>query len=643
MIQIIAFTLLVFFSCAHNGEWAKRVVWEELDFAVLPGDEDYPNADAIILLDQGKMEIFGSKEMDLSVFERHRIVKILNACGQRYANIAIPYSSRSQVGKIRARTISPEGKITVLDKKNIFDVNLYPNFVFYSDQRAKLFTMPAIGNGSVIEYRYQVNIRNLTFWHSWGFQEEVPTLISRYTLVGPSELEVNYQVYGIDLEPRVAEAPQGFKSKYVWEARDVPALKSEIGMPPQNKLIAHLTLAPIGIETWQDVAEWYYELAAPQMKAGRGVKELSSALTCGVENDEDKLRLVYEWIRDQLRYIAVSIGIGGYQPHPAEEVLVNRYGDCKDMTTLLCSVLRESGLEAYEVLVSTWQNGMPDTSLPSPFQFNHVIAYCPSVGDSGVWMDATNKGCPYGKLPWYDQGLPVLIVGKEGEAEILTTPSEPPDSNRVLLDWQVKLLSTGAGTVQGKTYLWGAFATELRDELYYMSADARKQWLETYLAKRCSGVKLDSFQIEGLYPVRDPLIISYNFYTSTFAIPRSGEMVFRSGSILAFDLPDYFRSQSRVHPIRLRFGSQMELNLTVDLPNDWVVNIPASSDSLVSSFGSAFWSCFAIDGVFQYNSNYCLLRKDVSPQDYHDFQNFLDSIREKNLHEMVITKKKNNI
>ena len=148
-------------------------------------------------------------------------------------------------------------------------------------------------------------------------------------------------------------------------------------MPPGSEIVARLALAPLEIETWEDVAEWFHKLAEPQIKAGKGVKELASTLTRGVENEEDKLRIIYEWVRDKIRYVAVDIGIGGYQPHPAEEVLGKRYGDCKDMTTLLCSLAREAGLEAYEAIVSTWQQGIPDTSLPSPYSSTTLLPILP--------------------------------------------------------------------------------------------------------------------------------------------------------------------------------------------------------------------------------------------------------------------------
>lgn len=474
--RLFHIVLMVFFlsSCAPHGDWAKRIDWMEFEFHNLPDEKQFPNVGAIILLDEGKMEIIGSKEIKLSVFDRHRIIKILNASGQQCANVAIPYSPQHRVTQIQARTISPDGKITVLDKKNIFDINLYPNFIFYSDQRAKIFTMPATEDGSVIEYRYQLNIPIQTLGHSWNFQNYVPTLISRFSLIQALDRDLDYRLYHIQLEPKVIKPPEGYNCTYVWEARNVAALKSEYGMPPLRECISHLAIVPLGIESWHDVARWYYELAEPQIKADDNIKKLARSLTEGAENDEDKLKRIYEWVREQVRYIAVEIDIGGFQPHPAAEILKNKYGDCKDMSTLLCSMAREAGLEAYETLVSTWYNGVPDTSLPSPYQFNHVIALCPSVGDSGVWLDATEKGCPFGAIPWYDQGLPVLVVGKDGRAEIKTTPRAASDQHRELLEWDVELDTLGAAIIQGKTSFWGAPATELRERLYYISADMRK-------------------------------------------------------------------------------------------------------------------------------------------------------------------------
>ncbi len=639
LILIVTVTYVLFLSCSHNGDWAKRLVWDEIEFVKLPDENIYPDAGAINILDEGQMQIIGSSELPMSLFERHRIVKILNNRGQHYANISIAYTPQSRIENIQARTISPTGKIKVLDKKNIYDVTLYPRFIFYSDQRAKIFTMPAIEPGSVIEYRYQLRISGRNLWPSWNFQDDIPTLNSRFIVVAPSEWEVKHKLYNIDLEATIVKAPSGFKSSYIWQAKDVPAFKSEFGMPPMSDRLARLEIAPLGMTCWDDVAQWYHELSEPQIKAGNSIKELALTLTQNVEGDEAKLKNIYEWVRDQVRYISVAIGIGGFQPHPAEEILDNKYGDCKDMSTLLCALAREIGIEAYEVLVSTWQNGSPDTTLPSPFQFNHAIAYCPEIGDNGVWLDATEKGCSFGDLPWYDQGLPVLVVAKDGKAEIKTTPRTLAESNLMILNWQVDLLETGAAIVHGNTQYRGALAMEMRDALYFASNDDLRQWLETYLAARCAGTQLDSFRVSGLDPVNDPLTINYNFKTRHFALQDTEEMSFRPGQILAFDLPDYFRSPERTLPIQLRYGVHDELKLKINLPEKWGVKMPVWSDSIVSQFGSGKWAYSAKENILEVHLNHLLNGTNIDPKQYRDFQNFLDEIKERDLREIVLIRK----
>ena len=239
--------------------------------------------------------------------------------------------------------------------------------------------------------------------------------------------------------------------------------------------------------------------------------------------------------------------------------------------------------------------------------------------------------------------MPVLVVGKKGNAELLTTRSAFPGDNRELIDWQVKLISTGAGIIQGTTKLWGAPATELREKLFYATSDEQKLWLETYLATRCSGAKLNTFQITGLYPVVDPLIVSYNFHTATFATPRMRKMVFRPAEISAFDLPNYFRSANRKHPIRFRYGSKSDLNLIVNIPQHCIVTTPDWSDSVSSLYGVVTYSCSTIDSTYHASASYCINGESISPHDYNNFQDFVDTIREKDMHEVIVIQKEKDI
>lgn len=150
---------------------------------------------------------------------------------------------------------------------------------------------------------------------------------------------------------------------------------------------------------------------------------------------------------------------------------------------------------------------------------------------------------------------------------------------------------------------------------------------------------MDSFQITGLKPVADPLIISYTFRTAAFAIPQREKMYFRPGNILAFGLPDYFRSLNRIHPIHFRYGSKMELELTLNLPNGWEVYSLIPPHSLSSRFGTADWLYSTNDRVFKASVNYHINGENVTPEDYQDFQAFWDEIRKWDLKEVIFTPK----
>jgi hypothetical protein len=600
--------------------------------------EEPSDAEAVVLTDEGKVEVSGEWQMGFTLFERHRIVKILNRRGERFANVAVPYGADSRVELLQARSISPRGEISVVEPKKVYDVNLYPSFVFYADQRAKLFAVPGIEPGSVVEYRYRVRTPTRSFWHSWVFQEDVPVLRSRFTVLAPGEWELIYRVHGLELEPHVTRAPAGFKATYVWEAKDVPPLSRELSMPPPRECSARVELAPAGMKSWNDVAAWYHDLAGPQMKGTKSIKELASTLLAGCQTDMEKLKALATWVRDNVRYVAVEIGIGGFQPHGAQEVLANRYGDCKDMATLLCTMAASVGLRADQVLVSTWQNGVPDTSLPSPFHFNHAMVFVPAMGDSGLWVDPTDKGTPFGSLPWYDQGVFVLHVKGDGTGSVRRTPRRPARENQTVEHWQARIDETGSAQVEGETLLRGAPAYELRKELAALNNTERTRWLESYLARRCPAVTLKSWRVAGLEPDADSLRFSYSFCSSAFAV-RSGELlVVRPAQLCRLDLPELFRSPTRMHPIRFRFGMVQEFLLKLDAPAGRKMLSQPVSDSTSCAHGSAKWQWFPTScGLFA-SVRYSLSGEDVSPTQYPAFRAFLDTVEVRDLREVRLVR-----
>lgn len=635
---IIAFLLLlIIVSCTKRSNWDTQINWEKLDINSLPTNEDYPDYGAIVLHDEATIETFAKEDGGWTYYSRHRIVKIFDNKGHQYANLAIPYSPGNEIEDLQARTISPEGKITIVNPENIYDISLYPNFMLYSDQRSKLFTFPGIENGSVVEYRYNIRYEGHTFGNSWTFQDNVPVLYSKFEIQIPSESEPVYKLSGIDVEPNIKKAPPGFKSKYTWEAKNLPAIEPELGMSIRKNVVARLSISSNAMKSWNEVGDWYRNLSSHQMQVSDELISLVLKLTKDKVENTEKLRAIYNWVNDNIRYISVSIGIGSYQPHPASQVLKNRYGDCKDMTNLLCTMAKEAEVDIFPAIISTWQNGSIDTSIVSVGHFNHVIAYYPTGGDKGIWMDATDKACGFDALPWYDQGRLVLAI-LEDSSKFIETPKINYLSNRTKTSWEVDLNANGSAVVKGVERIWGAQANDTRFELMMRSENDIKKWIENNITEKCNFTKLDSFAIKGDVSMQDPLIIKYTFTTEKFANNILGDLLFCPGDISNVNLLDYFTEEKRKYPIQFKYGMQQQVNLDINLPDNWQVKTKEVDKKVNSDFGEASWRWNISANKLQIQNQFILDGEDILPDDYPKFKTYLKEVREQELTVVLLTK-----
>lgn len=634
------FVLMLCSACFRQSEWARIAHWDEFDLQTLATPDEFREHGAVIILDEGKVEVPDGENYFVTEYEHHRLIKILNQSGFAYANVSIPYNQSAKITSLRARTIAPDGKITVVDADKIFDITLYPRFIFFSDQRAKILTFPGVEENCLIELRYKMTIKNQTLVHSWSFQDYIPTLISRFSLRLPSFLDIEHKLYNTSIETARDETSHATKTTYLWEGRNLAAIEPEIAMPSAKHIAARLTLSPLGFNTWADVATWYHELSGPQMKSNPEIDQLVAQLTAEKSTSEDKLREIYDWVRDQIRYVAVEIGIGGFKPHSAAEVFKNRYGDCKDMTTLLCAMARSAGIEMNQALISTMQNGVADTSLCSPFHFNHVIAHCPSLGDSGLWLDATKKGTPFGTTAWYNQGIQAFVIDRDGKGKFIKTDRDQPSQNFHRLEWQVTIDSSGSGIVQGRSVFGGALAGEIRQDFFYAGERIQRKWIEAYLTQHCPLDQLDSFAISGLQPFTDPLVIEYAFRTQDLVRFENEQIILQPASILRTELPDLFYSAERRNPIQLSYGFKKDCTIDFLVPKDWQLLSKKKWNLINSDYGYYTYKIQAQEGSLQYQGSFVMEDTWIRPQNYTDFKNFMDRIRQ-NEQQFLLMDRKN--
>ena len=195
-----------------------------------------------------------------------------------------------------------------------------------------------------------------------------------------------------------------------------PALRdeNEPHLPP---------VAWTNFHSWAEVGAWYRSMEGTRTDPDDDIRAKVKELTAGKSTEEEKARAIYGYVGPQIRYIGVAFGIGRYQPHQASEVLSNQYGDCKDKTTLLISMLSAANIPADAVLIGAGIAFNPD--VPSPGSFNHAINLA-HVDGKPVWLDATAEVAPYRLLLPQIRGRQALVIPLTGDAHIETTPKDLP-------------------------------------------------------------------------------------------------------------------------------------------------------------------------------------------------------------------------
>jgi hypothetical protein len=202
-------------------------------------------------------------------------------------------------------------------------------------------------------------------------------------------------------------------------------------------------------------AEFYRRIhVTPELQA------VADAATAGLATPADKAKALHNWVKKNIRYVAVYLGVGGYVPHELAWIWTNRYGDCKDHVLLLQSLLRAAGIDSAPAFINTYSEyGL--TELPVPNSFNHVILYIPELG---LFMDPTAQSVPSGSLPWVDADKPVVVALAQG-TQLMRTPAMAAQDNRLSVRSHWTFDGRGLGALDMAVTAQGYAASELEQRL----------------------------------------------------------------------------------------------------------------------------------------------------------------------------------
>lgn len=461
-------------------------------------------------------------------------VRILRPEGRAFGTVAIAFDKDTRLTYLKAWCIPPDGRDYELKEKDAVETGLFSE-ALYTDARAKVMRIPAADVGSVIGYEYEQRRRPSVLQDAWEFQEEIPVLRARFELHLPASWE--YDSFWLNHAKQDPASLGG--NAWAWEVQNVPAIADEPSMPPWRALAGRLGVsyfAPAGATSaaqhasWQDVGRWYSQLSAGRRQPSPEIKQKVAELTAKAQTASDKIRALAGFVQGDIRYVAIEIGKGGFQPHDAADIFANRYGDCKDKATLLSAMLADAGVKSYYVLINH-ERGVVMPEFPTAMQFDHAIlaiqlppdsdpAFYAVRDDPGLgrllFFDPTDPYVTIGFLPQSLQANYGLLVTDDGGA-LVKLPLLPPSLNRLLRS--AKLTLQPDGTLAGVVteIRWGEPAAELRAHLLSLPEAGRRQATEDFLSRFLGGFTLRGYNLQGLEDMTTNPVLSYGFQADGYA------------------------------------------------------------------------------------------------------------------------------
>ena len=356
-----------------------------------------------------------------------------------YGRITIGYNHYySSVELEFANVLTPTGDIKAV-KADALQQRTSGSQDFYEDRTELVFSLPEIAPGSIMEFQYRKKSIRLpmpglfsssssAFWYQptvGGNGARIdPVHRAQFEVTVPKALAFEQKRLG-PVKPQYSKNAEGGRISHRWQWQNLAAVAVEASMPPIDEVMPRVRVS--SSVDWADVDRWTWQLAKDKFSRDQQIKMIADNLVAKNASREDKIKAVYAYLQENVRYVFAHLGRGGYEPHPAAEVVQQRYGDCKDQTVLAIALLRELGVEAYPSLVVTQRNGQPDMELVALY-FDHMMVWIPGhKKQQSMWMDTTADRALFPGVSNYLLGQAAFIV--DGKGGRLTTIGDQLPAN----------------------------------------------------------------------------------------------------------------------------------------------------------------------------------------------------------------------
>jgi hypothetical protein len=564
--------------------------------------------DAVLLFSERIVNVESETKIKTEVRKAYRI---LRPDGRRYAYVAVPTYPGLRITGMHGWSISAQGQEYEVKEKDAAEISLpdIDGSELVTDVKSKVIRIPAAEPGAILGYEYQQEEQPYVLQDHWPFQQAVPVRETHYILRLPKGW--TYKTTFLNS----AEVSPTLSGDLVrWSFTGVKALKSEENMPAWDGIASQMIIAyaPAGstnvrksFNDWRGMAAWYTELLQGRTESSPEIQQKVQSLISGAPDTLGRIRGIAWFVQNTIRYVAIELGVGGWRPHTAAEVLSHLYGDCKDKVALMQAMLRQMGVESHYVLINSERGSVTPQTQAHLGAFDHAIIAVRLPSDAHddsltavredpnlgrlVFFDPTNEFVPFGRIGGYLQDNYGLIV-TAGGGELVKLPLQPGATNGRIRTARLTLSPQGALSGDFDETLSGDRAWQHRSALRSARQDAdRIKPIEKLLSQALPSFQITKAVAANVDDEIKPFQYRYSIVVPGYAKSAGNLVVVRPRVVGTQASAILEKSEARSLPVEFECLSSDSDTFEISLPSGYVADDlppPVNMDYSFASYHS---------------------------------------------------------
>jgi hypothetical protein len=542
------------------------------------------------------------------------------------------------------RAIKYGNKYITSDRGGI-DRSVTDDGIFFDDSRVQFYPLRFSQKGEMARITVKKSYQDGKYLTRIFFHSAYPVKEQVIEFKVPDWLTVDFKRMNFDgAKIEIKQTQKGGYTNYVFIMRDISAYKAEYKRIGRAYTDPHIIVqiksfeskgeVLKGFDKVDDVYNWNNRLYLMAANEKDKLTAQLSKITAGKTNDLDKIKAIYYWVQDNIRYIAYEDGYSGYIPAAAQDVMAKKYGDCKGMANLLTEMLKLSGYDAHFTWIGT--RHIPYLqSMPALCVNNHAICTL-NYGGKTYFLDGTESYVPFGENAFRIQGKEVMIANGE-KFDIKTVPLSTANDNKIFTKADLVLANESLnGKV--KVTLSGNQRTDFHQSYQDLPTTSQQEFLNDYLEFGNDNMIAVNLKTSDLKNRDIPVAIEGDVDLSNTVNTISGDK-YVGVDFFPKSLDKFIPDEKRIEGYDLDIIVKFEDEISLTIPGD--KKFIDKPDNLELKFDG-----YEFKGEYTIAGNKMILKKELSIKnsvikktDFANWIKFIESIKEFNKYLLSITKK----